>query len=112
MKSIKTPKDIRKLGTILSVWAHPDDESFLAAGVMATAARQGQKVICVTATRGENGSYDESRWPVHAIGKIRSKEMVAALNVLGIEHHHWLGYKDGMCADIDQAEVLKTIANN
>lgn len=109
MKTIKTPQDIKKLGTILSVWAHPDDESFLAAGIMAVAARQGQKVICITATRGENGSYDESRWPANAIGKIRAKEMNTALNILGVEHHHWLNYEDGKCADADQTEASRKI---
>ena len=32
-----TATDIPDLGTILSVWAHPDDESYCCAGLMATA---------------------------------------------------------------------------
>src|SRR4249919_2707816 len=50
-------------GTILSVWAHPDDETYLAAGLMAAAVQAGQRVVCVTATRGELGSTDPDRWP-------------------------------------------------
>jgi LmbE family N-acetylglucosaminyl deacetylase len=30
-----------ELGTILGVWAHPDDEAYLSAGLMATASRPG-----------------------------------------------------------------------
>jgi LmbE family N-acetylglucosaminyl deacetylase len=37
-------------GTILSIWAHPDDETYLAGGVMAAASANGQRVVCVTAT--------------------------------------------------------------
>src|ERR671922_141060 len=38
------------LGTILGVWAHPDDEAYLSAGLMARAVRNGSRVVCVTAT--------------------------------------------------------------
>ena len=43
------------LGTVLGVWAHPDDETYLTAGLMAQTVRRGDRVICVTATRGEEG---------------------------------------------------------
>ena len=43
------------LGTVLGVWAHPDDETWLSAGLMARAVDQGRRVVCVTATRGEAG---------------------------------------------------------
>ena len=52
--------DVRTLGTILGVWAHPDDEAYLSAGVMAMATRAGSRVVCVTATRGELGSTDST----------------------------------------------------
>jgi len=32
--------DIKMLGTILSVWAHPDDETFSCAGIMAQAIKK------------------------------------------------------------------------
>ncbi|OOL28439.1 GlcNAc-PI de-N-acetylase, partial [Rhodococcus rhodochrous] len=37
-------------GTILSIWAHPDDETYLAAGVMAAARDDGRRVVCASAT--------------------------------------------------------------
>ena len=43
-----------ELGNILGVWAHPDDEAYLTAGIMARAVRNGSRVVCVTAT----GSQD------------------------------------------------------
>lgn len=93
--------DIKKLGRILSVWAHPDDETFLAAGVMAIAAQNGQDIACVTATKGELGIQDENKWPASQLGEIRAKELEQMLDIIGCKNHHWLGYKDGECADID-----------
>jgi LmbE family N-acetylglucosaminyl deacetylase len=95
---------IPQLGTILGVWAHPDDESYLTAGIMADAIRNGQRVVCVTATKGEAGSQDEKRWPSATIADVRTKELMAALNLLGVTEHHWLGYVDGHCHEIDDAE--------
>ncbi|HXV94036.1 MAG TPA: PIG-L family deacetylase, partial [Pseudonocardia sp.] len=50
--------DLADLGTILGVWAHPDDETFLTAGLMALAREAGNRVVCATATRGERGTDD------------------------------------------------------
>jgi LmbE family N-acetylglucosaminyl deacetylase len=100
------------LGTILSVWAHPDDETYLCGGLMARAVRNGSRVVCVTATRGELGSPDEQRWPSGApLAAVRTKEMDAALAVLGVTEHHWLDYSDGGCADVDQDEATRRVAD-
>ena len=49
------------LGTLLLVWAHPDDDIYTSAGIMASSAADGDRVVDVTATRGEGGSMDEER---------------------------------------------------
>src|SRR5688500_12111289 len=54
---------ISALGTILGVWAHPDDEAYLTAGLMALARRQGNDVVVATATLGEHGTDDPAAWP-------------------------------------------------
>jgi len=101
---IKSAEDVKELGTILSVWAHPDDESFSCAGIMAAAIANDQRVICITATRGELGIQDESRWPAAKLGDIRSKELKDALNILGITEHFFLDYKDGECDKVPLME--------
>lgn len=106
---IVTTSDVQRLGTILSVWAHPDDESFTSGGILAAAVKNGQQVICVTATKGEKGVQDESRWPAAKLADIRTKEMADSLRELGIREHHWLHYHDGECATTDPAEALSTI---
>src|SRR5438874_4183896 len=95
----------RSLGTILGVWAHPDDETYLTAGLMAQAAREGRRVVCVTATRGEEGSFDEERWPTATMGKVREAELMRSLEILGVREHHWLDYYDGTCDQIDRDEA-------
>lgn len=83
------------LGTIVSIWAHPDDETYLAAGVMAAARDQGQRVVCAVATAGEHGTDDPHTWPPQRLGRVRRWEASAAMAVLGVEEHHILGLPDG-----------------
>jgi len=64
-------RDIRELGTILSIWAHPDDEAYLCGGIMAMAAAADSRVVCVTASRGELGVTDPTRWPPEQLASIR-----------------------------------------
>jgi LmbE family N-acetylglucosaminyl deacetylase len=98
------------LGTILSVWAHPDDESFCCAGLMAAAVRAGHRVVCVTATRGERGSTDEARWPNGPeLAQVRTRELAACLAEIGVTEHVWLDYPDGGCAAVDAAEPIAAI---
>src|SRR5439155_10948723 len=96
--------DDASLGTMLCVWAHPDDETYLAAGLMAQAVSEGRRVVCVTATRGEEGSWDEDRWPSSEMGKVREQELMASLEVLGVTEHLWLDYYDGTCAGVEHSE--------
>jgi LmbE family N-acetylglucosaminyl deacetylase len=99
------------LGTILGVWAHPDDETYLCGGLMARAVRAGGRVVCITATRGELGSPDEARWPSGAaLADVRTKELAAAFAILGVTEHHWLDYPDGGCAAVDDDEAVRRIS--
>jgi LmbE family N-acetylglucosaminyl deacetylase len=85
---------LEDLGTILGVWAHPDDEAYLSAGLMARAVRDGSRVVCVTATRGEGGSMDEEKWPPETMGEVRTVELERSLRILGVQEHHWLDLPD------------------
>jgi LmbE family N-acetylglucosaminyl deacetylase len=102
-------EDVSSLGTILSVWAHPDDETYCCGGVMSWAANNGQRVVCVTATRGEAGSQDVKRWPPDQLAAVRAKEMERALEIFGISEHHWLDYPDGGCMAVDQDEAIEKL---
>src|SRR5262245_11536659 len=93
------------LGTILSLWAHPDDETYLAAGVMAAAIDGGHRVVCVSATAGEHGTPHPDVWPPDRLGRIRQWEAAAAMAVLGVTEHRFLGLPDGGLADRDDEGI-------
>jgi LmbE family N-acetylglucosaminyl deacetylase len=101
--------DLSGQGTILGVWAHPDDETYLSAGLMATAASRGTRVACATATRGEEGSWDQERYPPSEIGRIREAELAAALGVLGVIEHYWLEFRDGTCDAVSEDEGIDRV---
>ncbi|WP_310713744.1 PIG-L deacetylase family protein [Streptomyces lydicus] len=66
--------------SLLGVFAHPDDESLLAGGVLAQHADAGARTAVVTAT-----------WTV---GSHRAPELANALTALGAGAPHLLGYAD------------------
>jgi LmbE family N-acetylglucosaminyl deacetylase len=95
--------NVLSLWTVLMVWAHPDDETYLAGGLSAALADAGHRVVCVTATRGEAGGTTEG------LAEVRTAELEAALKLLGVEEHHWLDYPDGECASVDDDEAAARI---
>jgi LmbE family N-acetylglucosaminyl deacetylase len=108
---LTTPEDIKRLGTILFVAAHPDDETYCAGAVLSAAVRNGQRAICVTATRGEKGIQDARKWPPEKLSEIREHELKAALRQLGVTEHHWLDYHDGDCDKIPHEEAAHRLTS-
>src|SRR5689334_19316969 len=102
--------DVAKLGSILSIWAHPDDETFLAGGLMAAAVDLGQPVTCVSATAGEGGTSDPVVWPPERLGQVRRWEAAAAMAILGVTDHRVLGLPDGGLADLDPQAPVERLA--
>ncbi len=101
---------MNELGTILGIWAHPDDEAYLSGGLMAMARDTGSRVVCVTATRGELGTADPQRWPPGLLATERTLELARCLAILGVTEHRWLGYRDGECASIPAEEPIARLA--
>ena len=90
MTGVGTDADVPNLGTVLGVWAHPDDDIYLTAGLMALAIQRGEHVVDVTATRGEGGSLDEERWPSASMADVRTGELLRSLDILGVREHRFL----------------------
>ena len=88
---------------ILSVLAHPDDESFGMGGTLALYAEQGVKVHLVCATRGEAGEVGpEYLQKYKSIGELRESELRCAAGHLGLTGVYFLDYRDsGMTGSSD-----------
>lgn len=107
---ITTSSGVAELGTILGIWAHPDDEAYLSGGLMTIARDLGSRVICVTATRGERGTADPVAWPPDRLAATRTAEMSRCLDILGVGEHHWLDRPDGGCTDADSAAAVDALS--
>jgi len=81
-------------GTVLAIYAHPDDPDVAAGGALARWSSAGASVhVCICAD-GDKGSAD----PSADTGKLvesRRAEVAAAGELLGVAEHHWLGFADG-----------------
>ena len=84
--------------TLMTVHAHPDDETIGTGGLMAKALQSGHRVVLVTGTRGELGEIvvaDMDTPDNHRrLGEIRAGELEAAMGDLGVTEWENLGYRD------------------
>jgi LmbE family N-acetylglucosaminyl deacetylase len=103
--------DVPVLGTVLGVWAHPDDDIYLTAGLMALAVERGERVVDVTATRGEGGSLDEERWPPDTMAEVRTAELERSLDILGVTEHRFLEgpFDVDMRTPLDEAGAAQVV---
>ncbi|MDY6872614.1 MAG: PIG-L family deacetylase [Chloroflexota bacterium] len=81
---------------ILTVLAHPDDESFGMGGTLALYAQKGVDVQLVCATRGELGEVDPEYKAVEneSAACLRTQELRCAADALGINQLYFLNYRD------------------
>jgi mycothiol S-conjugate amidase len=82
---------------LMTVHAHPDDESSKGAATMAKYVADGHDVMVVTCTGGERGdilnpALDRPDVAENMI-EYRRKEMARAAEILGVRHR-WLGFVD------------------
>jgi N-acetyl-1-D-myo-inositol-2-amino-2-deoxy-alpha-D-glucopyranoside deacetylase len=84
--------------TLMTVHAHPDDETIGTGGTMAKAVADGRRVVLITATRGEMGEIvvpDMDTPENHRrLGEIRMGELERAMRTLAVTEWENLGYHD------------------
>lgn len=79
----------------MAVLAHPDDETFGMGGTLALYAQSGVDVHLICATRGEVGEIDaQFKERIRSAACLRTQELRCAAKVLGVEHLHFLNYRD------------------
>lgn len=82
---------------LLAFHAHPDDEVIGTGGVLARYARNGEQVVVITATDGAEGeihNYEDPESLKPRLVELRAQEIAAAMAVLGVKYHEFLGYRD------------------
>ena len=117
MDTATTPEDNRRRHPghdplprhVLGIWAHPDDECYLSAGLMARMADAGRPVTVLTATRGEQGHSGHGGPEALDVAALREAELRASLAVLGVGDVRLLDLRDGACILEDDADVIATI---
>jgi mycothiol S-conjugate amidase len=82
---------------LMTVHAHPDDESSKGAATLAKYVAEGQDVTVVSCTGGERGSIlnpaMDQPGVLERMAEIRVEEMAEAARILGVRHR-WLGFVD------------------
>lgn len=85
---------------ILLIFAHPDDESFVAAGLARHYVERGAQLSLVTATRGDAGRVgDPPLCDRKVLPELREAELRQAADLIGISQVHLLDYQDKYLAD-------------
>lgn len=98
-------------GSVLGIWAHPDDECYLSAGLMARMADAGRPVTVLTATRGERGVAGNGAAGPLEVAALREAELRASLAVLGVGDLRLLDLRDGGCVLEDDAAAIAAIGS-
>ncbi len=84
---------------LLAIFAHPDDEGAIA-GTLARYADQGTEVMLICATKGEAGEIsDPTLATPETLAEVRTAELQAACDIIGIRELHFLGYRDSGMPD-------------
>jgi LmbE family N-acetylglucosaminyl deacetylase len=96
--------------TALFIYAHPDDETFGAAGTIALLRSKGWRVVLACATLGDKGKCGEP--PLCSPEELparREAELREAAYVLDISEIHLLGYKDKELASAPPDEMRRKL---
>ena len=101
--------------SILTVHAHPDDESSKGAGTIARYAAEGIRTTLVCCTGGEAGDIlnpamdsEEIKADLQAV---RRAELKSAADIIGYGEVIWLGYRDSGMPDTEENKHPDAFAN-
>ncbi len=98
---------------LLGVWAHPDDEAYLSAGLMARTVEAGGHVTLLTLTDGEAGFPDDDPRSADERSRHRRRELRSAMATIGVDDVRFLGVADGALSsspgDLEVAAIISVM---
>jgi N-acetylglucosamine malate deacetylase 2 len=92
---------------VLTVCAHPDDESFGLGALLSTFAAAGTRIAGLCFTHGEASTLGGTAGELAAV---RTRELAAAARVLGLIDVELLDYPDGGLTDVALDELAEVVA--
>jgi LmbE family N-acetylglucosaminyl deacetylase len=94
----------------LFIYAHPDDETFGAAGTIALLRSKGWRAVLACATLGDKGKCGEPPLctPEELPG-VRERELRDAARIVDLSEIHLLGYKDKELAAAPPDEIRRAL---
>lgn len=96
--------------TAVFIYAHPDDETFGAAGTICLLRSKGWRVVLACATLGQQGKCGDPAICSQAeLGAVRERELRDAARILDISAMHLLGYEDKALADVPRDEIRRAL---
>jgi LmbE family N-acetylglucosaminyl deacetylase len=94
---------------LLGVWAHPDDEAYLSAGLMAEVIAAGGEVTVPALTNGELGFADDDPRTLDGRSFLRRAEIREAMATIGVTDIRFVGAPDGFLDRLDTGMVADAI---
>ena len=92
---------------ILGLFAHPDDEVFVAGGALAKYAAEGAEIMVISSTRGQAGQIRDSTIATRrTLGVVREQELHLSSARLGVQHSVCWDYGDGTLQSLDREQLI------
>ncbi len=95
---------------LLFIGAHPDDETFFAAGSFAKYVSEGAAVSIVCATRGQLGKTGDL-CSKEELPQVRERELHAAMRALGVSDVELLNYVDKQLSDAPLLQIREQLVH-
>lgn len=94
----------------LFIYAHPDDETFGAAGTIALLRSKGWRAVLACATLGDKGKCGEpALCRPEELPAVRERELRDAACIIDLSEIHLLGYKDKELAAAPPDEIRRKL---
>lgn len=96
----------RKYRNVLCIFAHMDDETVLAGGIMSQLVKQGSNVTLMTLTKGDKGN--DKRASDENLTHIRKTELTNVLKIFGVKNLIHKSYADDSL-ETNRSKVRKDV---